>query len=256
LGQALAEFAAIDRDRLELRRQIRAALRYPVVLFGFGLALVLMFSVFVVPQFARVFADFGMELPLVTQVFFWTVEYGVWNFIGVVVALAAVLLQVRKTGRPAWLQRWSYHVPVLGPLWRCQGRAEFARRMGLLVDQQLPLAESCEWAADSLRQRDLRVASRRAATRAREGLAAAEAMAQSGGFPAALRSAVASAPGAVGLGDAFRAAGEVYDRRTRILVRVLKAIAAPGVFLFVAGFVGFMFVALVLPLLSLFQRLM
>ncbi|MCR4413247.1 MAG: type II secretion system F family protein [Thermoguttaceae bacterium] len=255
LGQALAEFAAIERDRLELHRQIRAALRYPVVLVGFGLALVLMFSVFVVPGFAKVFADFGLDLPLATEVFLWTVKYGVWHFVALVVVLGLVLVEVCKTGRPAWLQRWSYHVPVLGPLWRCQGLAEFARLMGLLVDQQLPLAESFEWAADSLRQRDLAEASRRAATRAREGLPAAEAMGQSGGFPPTLRTAVASVQAAAGLGDAFRAAGEVYDRRARVYVRVLRAVAAPMAFLFVAGFIGSMFVALAIPMLSLFHRL-
>ncbi len=256
VGQALAEFAAIERDRLELHRQIRAALRYPVVLVGFGLALVLMFSVFVVPGFAKVFADFEMDLPLVTEVFLGTVKYGVWNIVALVVVLGLVLVEVCKTGRPAWLQRWSYHLPILGPLGRAQGVAEFARLMGLLVDQRLPLAESFAWAAESLRQRDLADASRRAATRAREGLPAAEAMGQSGGFPPTLRAAVASAQAAAELGDAFRAAGEVYDRRARVYVRVLKAVAALVAFLFVAGFVGSMFVALVLPMLSLFERLL
>jgi MSHA biogenesis protein MshG len=121
----------------EMRTQVKSALRYPifvVIVMAIALAVI---NLFVIPQFAKVYAGFGARLPVITQWLiafsnFW-VEYW-WLMLA---ALAAAWLGFRAwVGTPAGRYRWDrfkLRIPISGPIVQRATIARFARSFALAI---------------------------------------------------------------------------------------------------------------------------
>lgn len=254
LTTALAEYADLERRRLELRRRVRRALVYPAVLMTFALAVLALFSGIIAPAIFDMHQSMGSwksaswSLPdEALRVFVWALRYGAWNFVAVATVLAFAAAALRATGGLAPAQRVLDWIPLVGPIGRWEGWSQTARSMALLLEQGVPLGEAFRLTASGLRRVDLREACLGAAERAEAGEAAAEAVAGRL-FPPGLRAVLARSPDAA-LG--FRAAAEIYEGRTRTQLRVLETAAAPLALLLLGGFVLLVFLGLFVPLIRM-----
>lgn len=149
-GRLDRAFAELQRN-LELeqttRRQLQTALRYPLMVVAAILLAIVILNIFVIPTFARVFAGFGAELPLLTRVLIagsaWTQAWWPHTLAaagGAVWSARAFLRSPR--GAEAW-GRWQFRVPVLGDVLLKAAMGRFARtlamclRAGIAMDQAL-----------------------------------------------------------------------------------------------------------------------
>ncbi|MEM9660167.1 MAG: type II secretion system F family protein, partial [Planctomycetota bacterium] len=92
LGQPAAVIEGVSRheaSRRRLRRQVRSAMAYPVIVVGLLLLLLGLLSWFVVPQFAEVYDDFGLELPTATNAILAASRGMPWLFAAIAAAAAA-----------------------------------------------------------------------------------------------------------------------------------------------------------------------
>ena len=136
----LSEHLAFERD---VRDRIRQALRYPsFVLIAMSLALVLL-NVFVLPVFAKVFAGFNTELPLLTRMLLgfsgWMQRW--WPLLAVLVA-AAVLAWRAYLATPNGRYRWDrrkLRLPIVGGIILKATLARFARSFALSSQSGMPL---------------------------------------------------------------------------------------------------------------------
>ena len=110
-GGVLEESLERVADQLEkddaLRRQVKAAMAYPIVVLTFALGVLIGLIAFIVPVFVRVFKDFGGELPMITKftVGMSNVVTGQWYLlIGVAIGVVVGFRKWRKStwGRPQW----------------------------------------------------------------------------------------------------------------------------------------------------------
>jgi len=69
LAETFEEFVAIQRNRLEQRHRIWTILAYPLVLLAMVLGMFVFFGLVLVPNFEKIFRDFGVELPAITEMF-------------------------------------------------------------------------------------------------------------------------------------------------------------------------------------------
>ncbi len=254
LGEVLTEYAAIQRQRLEMAACVRSSLRYPAILLFTAALVVLLFLIWIVPGFAQVFAEFGIELPHATRVLIWAGTHAFAGFLGLA-ALALVGAVVVRLERPRrWFAGSWNRIPLLGPLWRSQDLAELARWIGLLVEQDVPLPEAFRLAAAGLHAGYLGQAACRVAERLEQGNPLAESLRSEKAFAPTL--AMLVGPAAAGaLAEGFRSAADLFARRAEAHAERLRWLALPFTVLVVLPLVGGMIAAILLPMIRFIQRL-
>ena len=130
----------------EVRERIRQALRYPMfVMIAMAVALVII-NIFVIPVFAKVFAGFNAELPLVTRGLLgfssWTVAWWPLLIAGVVAAVLLMQSYLRTArGRYQWDRR-KLGLPLVGDIIRKATLARFARSFALSSKSGVPLVQA------------------------------------------------------------------------------------------------------------------
>jgi MSHA biogenesis protein MshG len=145
LDQAFAELQRNLELEHETRRRMKAAVRYPILVVVALMIALAIVTLFVIPVFAGVFANFGAELPWMTRVLMATSEWALswWPFAAVtIMAIALAARSWLRTDRGAELWgRWSLGIPLFGQILLKATLARFARtlamcmRSGIVLDQ-------------------------------------------------------------------------------------------------------------------------
>src|SRR5207244_12533087 len=138
-------FNHLDFER-EIKNQVRQALRYPIfVIVVMAMALVIV-NIFVIPAFARIFASFKAELPLMTRVLLGFSDFMVqyWPALLGVAAGAYILFRIwvgTPAGRYAW-DRMKLRVPVAGKIVLKATLARFARSLSIALKSGVPVVQA------------------------------------------------------------------------------------------------------------------
>jgi general secretion pathway protein F len=148
-----------------------------------------------------------------------------------------------------------YRLPFVGPLVRWSHLAQFARLLGLMLEQEVALPDALRVAAAGLRNARLGRVCRHVADEVETGRPLDECLAKRRQFPASLIPIIQWGQRAPALPDAFRAAGEMFEGRVRSQGTLLEAMLLPIVFLAIVIFVGLFVIALFMPLMSLITKL-
>ncbi len=129
----------------EMRERIKSALRYPMfVLVAMAIAIVIV-NIFVIPAFAKVFAGFHAELPLMTKVLMGFSDFMVdfWPLLLALVLGAAVTFRTwinTANGRYRW-DRYKFHIPIAGRIIMKATLARFARSLALSFKSGIPIVQ-------------------------------------------------------------------------------------------------------------------
>ena len=139
----LYEFFAFEK---KMREDIRAALRYPlIVILALALAMFIV-NIFVIPAFAKIFANFKIQLPLMTRVLIATSDLFVAYWPLMIAGLIAVVFGFRfYIGTPAGRYRWDglkLKLPVVGELIHKATLARFARSFALSGKSGVPIVQA------------------------------------------------------------------------------------------------------------------
>lgn len=259
VAHVLEELVAMDRDRVDLRRRIAAALAYPTILVILLIVMFVLANLFVVRPFARIYDEFGVELPTITMIVItmmhWFEKIGLGTMLlGLGLAIPSMVLLLAMP-KPPNLQRACYRFPVLGPLWRWQSLVDFSRLMYLLLDRLVPMSEALRLTADGLHWSDLAEVSRQCAREIDQGMGLAESLAKHPEFPASIHPVIASGMKSQQPAEAFRAAAEMYRRRAGVDTVLWEAVLPPIILVFVAFGVCLLLMAMFLPMMNVFSTL-
>jgi MSHA biogenesis protein MshG len=137
-------FDQMEFDR-EMRQRVKTALRYPIfVIVAISIAMVII-NIFVIPEFAKVFAGFNAELPLMTRVLLntsnFTLQY--WPLMLALIIGIAVMFGVyisTTNGRYKW-DRLKLRMPIVGKIVLKGSLARFARSFALASRSGVPLIQ-------------------------------------------------------------------------------------------------------------------
>ncbi|HSH00809.1 MAG TPA: type II secretion system F family protein [candidate division Zixibacteria bacterium] len=146
LAEILDETAATLESELELRRQIRSALRYPaIVVAAIALAMVVIMTI-VVPRFASFYGKFGADLPTPTQIVVWfSTSVRTYWYLALAAACACGWglwrLYLTERGRFFW-DGLCLRTPIFGPLIIKAAVARFALLLKILFRSGIPLVRA------------------------------------------------------------------------------------------------------------------
>ena len=242
-----------------LKMKVEAALRYPVFVFSFALLVLLVMVLKIVPMFAKIYAQFGVQLPLPTRILLGISHAATHNILiliglGVAATIAWGRLMRSEAGK-LWLDRVKIELPMFGPLIRMYAISRFARTMGLLVGsgtqmlyalkviRPVPGNKVMEQAIDSVR------------LQVEQGTSLSAAMSETGAFPEMLVQITATGEETGQLDNLLGRTAEFYEQRVTASVDGLSSLVEPIAIVLVGGMVGVMLIALYLPIFSLGQAM-
>lgn len=285
--QRLADF----QERSEsLKRKVKGAMIYPVFVVMIAVLILTLIMIFIVPKFQEIFVDFDLPLPTMTQylmaVSAWTVNY--WFLIPLIptsIWLFIKLVRKFKQGRMGWDQ-YIIKIPVFGGLFEKNIMARTARTLGTLVASGVPILEALNITRDTAGNAVFERMYSRISEAIREGESIAKPMKENsvpGFHPVALFFWFTSIPviGAliyllkanqrvvddivVNMVDVGEETGEldtmlykvadVYDEEVAVLTDSLTRLMEPILILILGGMVGFIVIALFVPLVALIEKL-
>ena len=137
-----------------MREQVKSALRYPMfVVLAMAVAIVVV-NIFVIPAFAKVFAGFGAELPLMTRILLefshFMVTYWPLMLVGLIGAVLAFRAWVGTTrGRYDW-DRMSLKIPIAGKILHKAALSRFARSFALGMRSGVPVMQALSNSAQTV----------------------------------------------------------------------------------------------------------
>jgi type IV pilus assembly protein PilC len=153
LSEVLDRLAGFLEATERLRKKVKSAMTYPVIVISIALAITTFLIVKVVPVFGSIFADFGAKLPAPTQFLidlsdfmrsYWYMIIGV--IVGVFYAIRAWVAS--KSGAETW-DRWKLKLPVFGPLTHKVCMTRFARTFAQLLRSGVPILEVLQIVGDT-----------------------------------------------------------------------------------------------------------
>ncbi len=130
----------------ELRRKVKSAMIYPVIVLSATAGLGSVLSVFILPKLVRLFDSFRMELPFLTRMFMnfanFLVDYGWYVFGGALVIAAGITFFSRTEFSKPLLHGLALKLPILGRLTMNLNLARLTRALGILLKSGVPITES------------------------------------------------------------------------------------------------------------------
>jgi type II secretory pathway component PulF len=256
LSDVLVQLVDIDRTSVDLRRSIRLAVAYPILLVALTVALVGFLAWFVIPGFRQIFADFRTQLPWQTLVLIWLGEGHGLNLLAVVVGVALVVivgLRIALSDSGWW--RLVMRVPFVGPMLLWRGVADWSRLAALLLEQGLSLPESLGLAASGTRDPYIAAQGQRVSRSIGLGTRLGDALAMEPGMPKSLAPLVSWGEAQGALPDAFRTAGEMFENRVQLRSALLQSILPPIAFIIVLLIAFWLVTAMMGPLVQLITDL-
>ncbi len=256
LDLVLAQIADFQTREKDLRSKVMAALLYPVILLFLAICVLIVLMTFFIPRFQTIFAGMGGELPLLTQAIVgashWIRAYGI--FIGVGLVIGGFLLRgwvMSEKGRRAW-EGFILRVPILGPLLSQFAMARFCRMLGTLLNAGVPLVEALNVARKSIGNQILVDAVSNSIERVKEGAQLGASLADCRNlFPGSILEMIAVAEESGKLDQELIRIATVTESDLDRNLKTGVAVLEPVMLFFIAGFIGTIFIGMIIPIFKM-----
>jgi type IV pilus assembly protein PilC len=255
--QRLSQF--LEKD-VELRRKVKSAMTYPAIVSVVAVGIVIFLVTFILPKFMDLFKDLGIkEFPLMTQILmdFSNFLTSKWYLMLLIIAVCSVAFKMftrTKFGRRAY-DRFKLKVPVFGKLNHKVCLARFSRTLATLLSSGVPILQAMETVAGTVSNEIISDAILDARARIREGDVISEPLRKSKMFPPMVVQMIAIGQESGALDTMLMKIADFYEQEVDAALASLTAAIEPILIVFLGVTVGFIVIAMFLPLLSAIQNL-
>lgn len=240
------------------KSKVRGVLVYPsIVVSGMGIVSFIVMTV-VVPRLTSLYKEFGVSLPLPTQILI-VVSTFLLNFwlliiiLAVGAAVAFARFRQTKLGKRI-LATISLKLPIFGPLMKQATLVEVTRTLALLVDGGVPILTSLEIAQDATGNVLYKQAFADAAKKVEKGFSLSEPLGRNTLFPPILSQMVSVGEQTGKLGDSLYKLSNYFETEAETAIHTLTTALEPLIMVVLGLGVGFLVMAVLLPIYSLTSK--
>jgi type IV pilus assembly protein PilC len=254
--QRLADFKEKSQT---LKRRIKGAMVYPVVVIFVACVIVGFILYFIIPRFEAIFADFGVDLPGMTKFLIKASHFVVqklWVVIlsPIIIWIIIKLLYRNRTGAYVLDRIWLM-VPVMGAIIEKSTVARTMRTLGTLVQSGVPILESLNIVRDTAGNAVFERAFTRIYESIREGETIAQPLRESRIVDDIVVNMIDVGEETGDLDTMLNKIADNYDEEVEVLVESLVSLLEPIMIVVLGGIIGFIVIALFLPLIQLISKL-
>lgn len=255
LPRVMTDLADLLEHEDEVRSEVLAAIAYPAFVLGFGVFTVILLLTIVLPRLFDMMREMLPVLPLPTLILLQLSEalgrYWPWFLL----AFGGSAYGLRRTLRsPRGAEAWDglrLRLPLLGPVFRAAALGRFARTLGTLARSGVSLLPALRIVEETLGNRVLARQIARVAEETRGGDSLATPLRKLGLFPKGVIQMIEVGEETGKLDDMLLKIAVLEERHLRARTRTLISLLAPALILIVGALVGFMVIAILLPILRL-----
>ena len=244
-----------------LRREIKAAMIYPSLIGGFAFIVLFALVTFLVPVFEKIFMDFGGDLPAITQFTVWLshVFTRQWYLLfGTIFGIVFLFRYWKKTerGRMQW-DRLKLKFPMkIGDIVQKVALARFSRTFSGLIAAGVPMLESIEITGKTSGNRVVEKAMEEVRESVKKGGSLTAPMQnEPAAFPAMVVQMIGVGEETGALETMLSKVADFYEDQVAAAVKALTSILEPIMIILVGGIVGFIVIAMYMPMFKVYDQI-
>jgi type IV pilus assembly protein PilC len=257
LDTILLRLAVFLEKNDALVRKIKGAMTYPGVMLAVVIIATTVLLWKVVPVFAGIFTDAGLELPMPTRVVLaassFLQSYILFMFIGVGIALYLLKRYYGTENGQLVIDRLMLKMPVLGDLLRKSAVSRFTRTLGTLVSSGVSILEGLQITARTSGNRVIHDAVMASRASIAGGATISEPLKASGVFPPMVVQMINVGEQTGGLDEMLSKIADFYDDEVDTAVTALTSVLEPIMIVVMGVVIGGMVVAMYLPMFDLMK---
>ncbi len=257
LAEILDRVASYLEASSRLRKKVKGAMMYPVIVCCIAILISLFLIVKVIPIFADIFKDFGGQLPAPTQILINISDTIRNHFIVVTVAVGVagfLLMKLKQTrrGTEAW-DKWKLKAPIFGKLVHKISMSRFARTFAALMRSGVPILETLRIVGQSAGNTQVEFAVTKTANSIERGENLAAAMGQNSIFPVMLVRMISAGEQTGKVDVMLEKIADFYDEEIEATLSGLTSLIEPLLIVFLGVVVGTIVICMFLPIFKLNQ---
>ena len=249
----------LEKDE-ELRRQVKSAMVYPSLIGGFALVVLVALVAFLVPVFAGVFKDFGGELPVITRFTVALSQFitGMW-YVAIGLTWGAVFAfrkwKATESGRMNW-DRFKLKIPwKIGQIVQKVCIARFSRTFSALVAAGVPMLEAIDIVGKTSGNKVIEKAMKDVRSSVTKGGTISTPMRAAPVFPTMVTQMIGVGEETGALDAMMSKIADFYESEVEASVKALTSILEPVMIVVVGGIVGFIIIAMYMPMFQVYDQI-
>lgn len=243
----------------DLEEKIRSATTYPIIITGVALVVMAIMVLFVLPQFANIFEEMGLEMPLITRALIAVADtvIGFW-YIFLVLAAAIFFGLKRYLATEKGKENKdtvSLKIPVFGPIYQKMIVARFARTLSTLLASGVGLISSLELVERVINNVVFAHTMKRTREVIRQGQAMALPLASSGIFPPMMVEMLHVGEETGTVDKMLNRSADFYEQEVSFILDRLGTIIEPIMLIGIGIFVGLLIISIVTPMFQIYDMI-
>ncbi len=255
LDTILSRLAAYIEKNEKLRRKVKSAMTYPIIVLTVAVGVTAVLLLKVTPTFEKMFKDFGGAMPAPTQFVIdlsaWLQQY-IFHLVGGIVAvIIAFRAFVSHPKGRVLFDKAMLNSPVIGPVVRKVAVARFTRTLGTMISSGVPILDALEVVAKTAGNRTVEAAIFYVRAKISEGKTIAAPLLETGVFPPMVVQMVGVGEATGAMDQMLNKIADFYDDEVDTAVAGLTAMIEPLLMVFLGFVVGGFLIAMYLPIFSI-----
>ena len=255
LAEILDRLAGFLEASARLRKKVKSAMTYPVIVICIAMAITTFLIVKVVPIFGEIFKDFGSKLPAPTQFLIDVSDFmrGEWYFL--ILGIGGTFFGIRtflrsKGGKQLW-DKWKLKLPVFGPLIHKICMSRFARTFAQLIRSGVPILEVLEIVGGASGNHVVETSIKGVSADVEKGDNLSVALSKKTIFPPMMLRMVAAGEATGKIDTMLEKMADFWDEEIEAMLDALTSLIEPMLIVFLGVIVGGIVIAMFLPIFKL-----
>jgi len=242
-----------------LKRKVKSALTYPAVVLTVAIGVTVFMLTAIIPTFAKLFSDFGAELPMPTKVVIAMSNFLRAAWWAMLLAIAGIFFALKRyyttDGGKHVIDRQMLRVPALGDVLRKASVARFTRTLGTLVSSGVPILKGLEITAETAGNVILSDAIKETRNSIGQGETISGPLAKCDVFPPMVVQMIAVGEETGALDQMLNKIADFYDDEVDTAVATLTSVIEPVLIVIMGVIVGGMVIAMYMPMFEMVKAI-
>jgi type IV pilus assembly protein PilC len=255
LAEILDRLAGFLEASARLRKKVKSAMTYPVIVICIAFAITTFLIVKVVPIFGEIFKDFGSKLPAPTQFLIDVSDFmrGEWYYLllgagGLIFGLRFFL---RSSGGKKFADRWKLKLPIFGPLIHKICMSRFSRTFAQLIRSGVPILEVLDIVGGASGNHVIETSIKGVSDDVEKGDNLSVALSKKSIFPPMMLRMVAAGEATGKIDTMLEKMADFWDEEIEAMLDALTSLIEPLLIVFLGVIVGGIVIAMFLPIFKL-----
>ncbi|HTY87716.1 MAG TPA: type II secretion system F family protein [Candidatus Acidoferrum sp.] len=259
LVEVLRRMANHLQQFADVQAKFTSALIYPAMVCCVGAGIIAFFMFFMMPRFITIFTGFNVQLPLPTRILVGGSQFLIhyWLLLVFVAIVGFILFkrfQASEEGAQK-LDEWKMKAPVFGKVIRLNLFGQFARTLGTLLQNGVPVLVALKITEQVIANRIVKQAIAKTRDAVTDGKTLAQPLQQSKIFPQLMVDLVRIGEETGDVPGALNNVADTYEGELQIGLRVMTNLIEPVLIIIMAVIVGFLLISILLPLFKLISQI-